>query len=328
MPVASSTLRLQSSQRLRTRLAPIDGLGPVEGYHRLALVVHGNTAAPEGEDAVVARTPLEPLGAPLVELFETPSVPHRGCEAGIEFAEDNVVLFGNVLIEDRPLEAATQDAFRRILELTRDRGYLHPLRLWVSLPNINCQEEGLERYRTFCRGRSLAFEAAHGANFTRRLCASSAVGSAAGPLAIYCLASRNPGTHWENPRQVAAYEYPSTYGPRSPSFARATIAPSNLDEATFIAGTASIVGHENQHPDCVLGQLDETLANLSALLESLPGERSINDLGFLKVYLRDPAHQAVVRDALDETPWGVLPALYLRADICRRELLVEIEAVG
>jgi chorismate lyase/3-hydroxybenzoate synthase len=77
-----------------------------------------------------------------------------------------------------------------------------------------------------------------------------------------------------------------------------------------------------------LGQLDETLANLSALLESLPGERAIDGLGLLKVYLRHPEHYAAARDALRQSPWGALPALYLRADICRRELLIEIEAVG
>ena len=71
-----------------------------------------------------------------------------------------------------------------------------------------------------------------------RLCAASAVGSLGGELSICFLGSKERGVHCENPRQLPAYRYPKLYGPRSPSFARATLAPDTLGEVTFVAGNS------------------------------------------------------------------------------------------
>ena len=316
--------------RLQSRLVEPTTVAASAGHHLLAIVAHGPTSGVPSGDAVVAHTPLEPLSPPLVEVFETPRELRRDRSHGIELAEDGTVLFGHVEIADGPLELTTRDAFARLLRVVQEHGYPHPLRFWVTVPGINETENGLERYQAFCRGRSLAFEAAHGAGFTRRLCASSAVGSESGALSIHFLAAREPGVHWENPRQVAAYSYPSGYGPRSPSFARATIAPAALGGPTFIAGTASIVGHESRHPGDVEAQLRETVENLDALVASLPrlGHDRSGRFQLLKVYLRHSGDLPAVRRALELFPRLDAPTLFLRADICRRALLVEIEAIG
>jgi hypothetical protein len=67
--------------------------------------------------------------------------------------------------------------------------------------------------------------------------------------------------------------------------------------------------------------------NLSTL-RSLAGAAGAASL--LKVYVRDPAQAQIIADRLSE----VLPPefcdseiIYLSADICRRELLLEIEGV-
>ena len=122
----------------------------------------------------------------------------------------------------------------------------------------------------------------------------------------------------ENPRQVSAYRYPREHGPASPSFSRAALGP---DHTLFVSGTASIVGHVSRHHSDPLAQLDETLRNLQAL-NALPESRS--DL--LKVYVRDPVHAALIRQRL--LAWSApQQTLLLSADICRRELLLEIECV-
>jgi chorismate lyase / 3-hydroxybenzoate synthase len=96
----------------------------------------------------------------------------------------------------------------------------------------------------------------------------------------------------------------------------------------LISGTASIVGHVSQHPGDPLAQLDETLRNLNVLIERASQHRSsgANVPMLLKVYVRDPAHvdtiAARVRAAFPNDP-----AIFLAADICRRELLLEIECV-
>ena len=78
-------------------------------------------------------------------------------------------------------------------------------------------------------------------------------------------AARVPGTPVENPRQVSAYRYPRQYGPQAPSFARAMLPPSQA-MPLLLSGTASVVGHESKHHDCVESQLAETFANFDSLI--------------------------------------------------------------
>jgi hypothetical protein len=87
----------------------------------------------------------------------------------------------------------------------------------------------------------------------------------------------------------------------------------------LISGTASIVGHESRHPGDAREQLEEIVRNLAAL----PNGRQ----RLLKVYVRDAAFV----DAVDARLRELYPAgevVFLAGDICRRELAVEIEAVG
>jgi hypothetical protein len=127
----------------------------------------------------------------------------------------------------------------------------------------------------------------------------------------------------ENPRQVSAYEYPAQYGPK-PAFSRASI----LGDTLFISGTASIVGHETVHVDDVTGQTRETLANIEALVGeanriSGAGRFDMSTLAY-KVYVRHATDLPLIQSQLHT----LTQVLYLQADICRQDLLVEIEAVG
>ncbi len=100
----------------------------------------------------------------------------------------------------------------------------------------------------------------------------------------------------------------------------------------MISGTASIVGHASRHPGSLASQIDETLANLESVLASatsvqpaLPARRGAQSL--LKVYLRDGASAARAAAHLEERLPGGVRYIILEADICRSELLVEIDCV-
>jgi chorismate lyase/3-hydroxybenzoate synthase len=69
-------------------------------------------------------------------------------------------------------------------------------------------------------------------------------------------------------------------------------------------------------------QLEETLRNLEHLLDA--GD----ELAAVRVYVRWADDAAVVRGALERRLGAELPAVYLRADICREELLVEVEGIA
>lgn len=276
-------------------------------------------------------------GDPAIELWSSPQPVVTQKIGPLTFARNRDVLFG-CFAADAPadfaaFEARVQEAYARLLTLVEAEGYPHLLRLWNYFPGIGERSGSLDRYMVFCRGRHQAIEAHYGGRFTGRLPAASAVGTRHGGIVIYFLAGRNPGRHRENPRQVSAYCYPSQYGPKSPSFARATLVQQPGDDILFISGTASIVGHESRHPGDVRAQLDETLTNILALLDSAATEEGIAFRGFgsitqLKVYLRNRSDLGVIQARLRD----VLPAgaqcLYLEAEICRPELLLEIEAVA
>jgi hypothetical protein len=135
----------------------------------------------------------------------------------------------------------------------------------------------------------------------------------------------------ENPLQISAYDYPGNFGPRAPSFARASVVPGTNSSTVFISGTAAIRGHATIAPQSVSGQLECTLENLRAISTACglgahldAGGRSTRHF---KIYLRCAADQPQVAAVLNEqllTPSDHVT--YLEADICRAELLVEIEA--
>jgi chorismate lyase/3-hydroxybenzoate synthase len=122
------------------------------------------------------------------------------------------------------------------------------------------------------------------------------------------------------------------YGPRSPSFARATLRPSFSGSHLLIAGTASVVGHASQHIGEPHKQTLEILDNLNALIrhtEQLHGVTcgQWDGQALFKIYIRHPEHFATVRDILKQQLPSHAQVLYLQGEMCRRELLVEIEGI-
>jgi len=152
-------------------------------------------------------------------------------------------------------------------------------------------------------------------------------------MRIFLLTGSRPGINIENPRQVSAYRYPRIYGPRSPSFARATALPQPDGQMLLmISGTASVVGHETLHEGDLIAQLDEIERNLRALLgESAarlarPGLKTFGPDALLRAYVRYRDDWPAVRDHLARA-WPGVSVVGLEGDICRTDLLVEIEAV-
>ncbi|WP_175996689.1 chorismate transformation enzyme, FkbO/Hyg5 family [Burkholderia stabilis] len=268
------------------------------------------------------------------------------------YSEAAGLVFGSIVLHEHetsgaprdggtPLERATHDAYRALFDVLDTLGMPHPLRIWNTVPAINAAQFGIERYRQFNIGRQHAFDACRRA-LTGGVPAACALGSVvpvagdappAAPLAIHFLASRTPADPVENPRQVSAYHYPAQYGPRAPTFARAAAwTDGEAEPVLFVSGTASIVGHRTVHPDDVVAQTRETVANLAAVLEQAArqghGPYSLADLSY-RVYVRDAddgaALAAIGRVLRDAAGPGVRP-LFVHADVCRDDLLVEIEA--
>ena len=269
-----------------------------------------------------------PLGLPVLAgeqreamFAEVRPVAKVGC---FTLAEQDGWLMG--VAQSRAEEDPEVASHRLYQDLLRAAQGYSLARIWNYVPRINAADRhGLENYRGFCRGRSLAFEQEWGAGFTRNVSSASAVGTDADVLTVVFAAHRGEIAHFENPLQVAAYDYPPEHGPRAPSFARAT----RVGRDVFISGTASVRGHQSMFPGDTARQLECTLENLreisrvAGLGEDLGLKRSA--ARYVKIYLRHAGDLALVSQQMK--PWLCAEDRLhtVRADICRAELNVEIE---
>ncbi len=297
--------------------------------HILATIGFGNTHDRDPADPAnltVGLRQLNPTG--LQEQWRTSMAPSSGWQNGVGFVATRDLVFAHLLAEESGANGLADTAFRAYLNLLtflRNRGFRHLLRMWNFVPTVHELDQGIERYQAFCIGRAHAFS--HAGIGAGAFPAATAIGSSAPGLLIYAFAARRPGIPIENPRQVSAYRYPTRYSPRPPAFARALKAPWLKTSGLFISGTASVRGHRSMHAGNLSAQLQETLANLDAIAAassapSLPADALPR---YLKVYLRHPVEMTDVAPVLTDWSGSETKTIYLRGEICRRELELEIE---
>lgn len=237
------------------------------------------------------------------------------------------------------LRAATAFAYRRIEAELRVRSAPHPVRLWNHIPGIHePMGEEQDRYMVFNAGRYEALSAWFGRDtFDTRVATASGVGHDGQDLVIHCLAADRAGRAVDNPRQVRPYDYSSKFGPLPPCFARATVLERDGGAPLLlVGGTASIVGEESVHLGDLERQTDETLTNLAVLVRAATGQDSgagdraeaLARYREVRVYFPHPPHRETLQVLLAEAFPGVAAIEWVRADLCRPELLVEIEGIS
>ncbi len=221
------------------------------------------------------------------------------------------------------------------------------IRTWFYLGGIIDNDGPLQRYQELNRARTDFFRDIHFLNGRtssekqpRVYPASTGIGTSGRGImlsAIALVSDRNDirAVPLENPCQTAAYDYAAIHSPHSPKFSRAMALSCGTYTTIFISGTASITHSQTRHPGDATKQTEETLDNIAALIaeenlarHGLPGlGTSLASLGFARVYIKRPEDYNTVR-AICEQRLGMLPTIYAIADICRPELLVEIEGVA
>ncbi|MEO8777825.1 MAG: pteridine-dependent deoxygenase [Rhodanobacter sp.] len=280
--------------------------------------------APERVDSRYLQVAMEAFDAsPPLELWQVEASVNHGTEGALQWSAGGGWLFAAIELDEREHggPCATADlAYATLHHFVAGRSARHVLRVWNYIGAINHGDGDAERYKRFCEGRATGM----GNFFAEGFPAATAIGHRAEGhrLQVYLLACDQAGGRIENPRQVSAWRYPREYGRTPPSFARAMILPAR--DALAISGTAAVVGHASTHQDNLAAQLGETLTNLEALLSSSGMPAGFDKLSPLKVYVRHAADVSRVQAFLHEHLPGV-PVLLLHGDICRRELLVEID---
>jgi chorismate lyase/3-hydroxybenzoate synthase len=276
------------------------------------------------DDPRCLQVALESFDAPVpLEIWQVDAPVACGVAGDLRWSAGGGWLYAAIELDERdhggPQATATR-AYEQLRAFVGQRAEHHVLRVWNYMAAINQGEGDAERYKQFCIGRA----AGMGDFFAEGFPAATAIGhhGEAPLLQVYLLASDQPGARVENPRQVSAWRYPRQYGSTPPSFARAMSLPA-LD-ALAISGTAAVVGHASAHHDDLDAQLEETLVNLEALLASADMRAGFDTQSPLKAYVRHGADAVRVHDFLQQRLPGV-PVLLLHGDICRGELLVEID---
>ncbi|WP_433236331.1 FkbO/Hyg5 family chorismatase [Streptosporangium sp. CA-135522] len=296
--------------------------GPLirDGYPHLAVPMSGET------------------GEAFAEVWRTTADVTNGRHKGLAYSYDGEYLFCCGRIQEDPdYVTATEATYLAAFELIDLLDYPNVVRMWNMVEQIN-DTDGLGHnvYTQFCRGRAQAFE--RRAVSENLIPAATCVGNHGGGIAFYFIASRSAEvTNIENPRQVPAYRYPPKYGIKAPSFARATyLSPGrpHRSDHLFVSGTASIIGSETVHGGDVERQCITTLENISVLIGQenlaqygIDADLSLKDLDSVKVYVKHGVDVTLVRQICSGALSEHAEVAYVNVDICRDDLLVEIEGI-
>ncbi len=281
------------------------------------------------------------------EAKEQPAVLRESLVVRLEQSRDASFLRATFVraadLDDPSFLAAVEGVYTTIGEILRARGEL-PLRFWNYIPEIRRRAPGgCSRYEVFNEGRFAGYRAN---TLGDVLAPASGVGHRGADLVVHVLASTLAGKPLENPRQTPAYRYSRRYGPVPPCFSRASLLerplpPCDGARAAIVSGTASVTGEDSRHPGDLEAQLHETLLNLASLSAALAGEcpsprgyeldrearRALGRYRELRAYVvRDEDAERVAVQLRRAFP--DLRRLELAsADLCRSELLVEVEGL-
>ena len=311
----------------------------------------------------VAQTPCDPdvdvifLAVAVNSSPDSPnSMPISVYECGehasvVEYDDVTVGFFGGIIPNPEPVGAYDRafNAFGKLRAEIEANGFLFPhvFRTWLYQGHIVLPEGDTQRYKELNRARSDFFygtrfiEERLPADFPRGPVypASTGIGADDVDVAFGAIAIRTDRKDvilapLENPNQTPAFDYAEFYSPKSPKFSRAMAVSFNDRAAVYVSGTASIVDQKTVHLGDAAKQTHQTLDNIAALIGGanlakygVPGfDATLADLADARVYVKRAEDYPVVRAICEERLAGV-PLVYTFADVCRDDLLVEIEGV-
>lgn len=248
----------------------------------------------------------------------------------------------------------TQEAFEKLARSLESAGvtFNDVTRTWlyqggITEAEVNTRGESVERYRELNRSRTDFFEQLEESGTMSivrdgRACypASTGIGMHGSGLKVSCMALQTKRNDvrlipLENPNQTPAFDYERRFSVKSPKFSRAMAVLIDNYVTVWISGTASILDSESVHAGDIEKQTEQTIDNIEALISPDNFRRHgiedagalLSDLARIRVYVKRVQDYEKCR-AVCERRFGAAPAVYVVADVCRPELLVEIEGVA
>lgn len=212
----------------------------------------------------------------------------------------------------------TEESYIKAYQLSEQYSINHLVRTWNYLPDINCQNSGIDNYQQFCIARYEVLNKL--SKNSHPYPAATAIGSKNDWPYFMFFFSKKPANAIENKRQVPAWEYPLKYSPKQPVFSRAVI----YEQMLICSGTASVVGHETKHIGDFSAQFREMIENLEILIQTSKKDYSLRQ-GYYKFYLREKQNLQQLLLLIND--YGLKKYLIYEGDVCRQELMLESEVV-
>lgn len=225
--------------------------------------------------------------------------------------------------------------------------YCDIVRQWNYVENItmldDLADKQLQNYQIFNDIRTLFYNKS---DFVNGYPAATGIGIENGGCCIEVIAlkQKNEKTVFPitNSLQVDAHNYSENVlvgkaiaeikKVSTPKFERAKAMYINDFGLLFVSGTASIVGEQTVFPDNVEKQTITTIENIehlisvNNLIKNKITVTSHPELINYRVYLKNKADYKTVK-LLCDAHFGIKKCIFVKADICRSNLLVEIEAI-
>ncbi|MBN2520705.1 MAG: hypothetical protein JXB17_09395 [Bacteroidales bacterium] len=268
--------------------------------------------------------------------------------------KEKEIFAGGIAVEDyikmtktSQAEAAF-DLMARIL-MKESMNFSHVVRQWnyvediTGFENVNGYE--VQKYQALNDIRAKYYSTV---NFTNGYPAATGIGMNTGGIILEFYANKFIQSEEvqpiKNPQQKDAYAYSQDVligHPvnektlrSSPKFERAKYLSTRYNRIIFISGTASIKNENTLGINDIETQTKVTIENIENLIsqQNLKTNKVLNNFtsvkySLIRVYVKNTDHLEVVQ-SLCETSFKGAQINYLIADICRDNLLVEIEGVA
>ena len=290
---------------------------------------------------MVAYIAQAPLSATLVA-----EVTYVGTEEKIEYFDDYILLddcqiLSGAIYSDYMHGIAQQSEaiFKRIQTILNRHNIPidNIVRQWNYIERITHIGDEGQHYQLFNDARSHFYNQCKWANGYP---AATGIGTQYGGVVVLFDALRHTDNSIaiDNPLQISAHTYSeqvlinTTQAKKTtPKFERARYIAEKTP-TIYISGTAAIRGEESCRED-VVRQTALTMENIDHLIslnnQIASGVKHPGDMKYvlLRAYIKDRDHFSQVQSWM-QIHYPTLETIYLLADICREELLIEIEGIA
>ena len=294
--------------------------------------------------SVIAQKPLDCCVVLEVQSAKNCTVVHKPGYITLESAYAKEILISGVCGDvNDSIYDQSHSVFKKIEDIFRCEGvtFSDVVRQWNYIERIVAVESGDQHYQSFNDVRSEHYcNESWGGGYP----AATGIGTQFGGVIIDLdvVIAKCGGVRIrkiDNDLQVAAHEYSKglLIGDLSikttPKFERAKSIATQDENRVYISGTAAIVGENSLEGVCFEEQIKATMLNIENLICErtfvlsdirTPSPMKIN---MFRVYLKFERDVAEAVEYMSSN-YGDVAVSYLLGDVCRDELLVEIEGVA